>query len=109
MRQAYGTDLHRTTPTWTEQRDPTSTRDQANLRIGNGGAGFCDALERALFLRTMCNITPAIAGNASRPSLWLSLRDKAFGADLLQLDTEGGGWTHFLPQGGPLQRSWPRR
>ena len=50
----------------------------------------------------MCNIAPAIAGNASRPSLWPSLRDKAFGADLLQLDTEEGGWTHFFAKGGPM-------
>ena len=50
----------------------------------------------------MCNIAPAIAGDASRPSLWPSLRDKAFGADLLQLDTEEGGWTHFFAKGGPM-------
>ena len=74
-----------------------------------GGVGFRDTSERALFLNTMCNIAPAIAGDASRPSLWPSLRDKAFGADLLQLDTEEGGLTHFFAKGYPWQGSWPRR
>ena len=52
-RQAYGTDLHCTTPMWNGQRDPTFTRDQSNLRIGNGGVGFRDTPERALNLNTM--------------------------------------------------------
>ena len=41
-RHAYGMHLHRTTPTWTGQRDPEFTRDQANLRIRDGGVGFRD-------------------------------------------------------------------
>ena len=86
---------------WNGQRDPTFTRDQSNLRIGNGGVGFRDTPERALFLNTMCNIAPAIAGNANRPSLWPSLRDMAFGANLLELDAENGGWTHFFATGNP--------
>ena len=74
-RQAYGTNLHCTTPTWTGQRDPTLTQVQANLRIGNGRAGFRDTSERAVFLSAVCNIAPAIAGNARQrqPALALAV------------------------------------
>ena len=47
-----------------------------------------DTSERALFLNTMSNIAQAIAGDADQPSLLPSFREKAFGSDLLQLDTD---------------------
>ena len=64
------------------------------MRIRDGGVGFRDISERALYLNTMCNIAPAIAGNADQPS-------KAFGPNLLQPDTEEGGWTYFTSTGCP--------
>ena len=95
-------DLQDTTPTWAGQRDPEFTRDQAYLRIRDGGVGLRDTLERQPFLSTMCNIAPAIAGDADQPSMWPSLCDKAFGPNLLQLDTAEGGWTFFFGTGCPM-------
>ena len=50
-------------------------------------------------IRLWCNIAPAIAGDANQPSVWPSLREKAFGPNLLQLDTEVGCWTFFIYAG----------
>ena len=63
--------------------------------------GFRDTSERALYLNTMCNVVQAIAGDADQPSLWPSLCGKAFGPNLLQPDTEEGGWTYFISTGCP--------
>ena len=49
----------------------------------------------------MFNIAPAIAGDADQPSLWPNLCEKAFGQNLLQRDTEEGGWAFFFRTGSP--------
>ena len=98
-RRTYGTDLWDTAPLWPNQLDTEFTKDRAELRVKDGGLGARETSERALFLNTMCNIAPAIAGTTDQQSLWPTLRDKAFGPDLLKTDTEGGGWSHFFATG----------
>ena len=98
-RRTYGTDLWDTAPLWPNQLDTEFTKDRAELRVKDGGLGARETSERALFLNTMCNIAPAIAGTTDQQSLWPTLRDKAFGPDLLKTDTGGGGWSHFFATG----------
>ena len=100
--QAYGMNLRCTAPAWPGQQDPEFTRDQANLRTSDGGVGIRDTSEQAFYLNTMCNIAPAIAGDANQPSLWPTLRERAFGQNLLQHDTEEGGWAFFYRAGCPF-------
>ena len=80
-----------------------------NLRIRDGGVCIHDTSVLVFFLNIMRNIAPAIAGDADQPSLWPSLRDKAFGPDLLQHGPEGGGWTYFFRTETPMQRICDRR
>ena len=47
--QAYGMDLHSTEAQWPEQQDTEFTRDQANLRISDGGVGIRDTSEQAFY------------------------------------------------------------